>query len=110
VLSDECETRGRVERSRNPNGGRHRQGRSHESIPDESNRHAIILAGGDGPRPSEVTRRITGDAAPKQFYPVIGDTSLLEQTRLRVSLVLGENRILTVLNRAHERHYRDFAQ
>jgi mannose-1-phosphate guanylyltransferase len=80
---------------------------SHESIRYESNRHAIILAGGDGTRPSEVTRRITGDAAPKQFCPVIGDTSLPEQTRLRVSLVLGENHILTVLNRAHERHYRD---
>jgi len=71
------------------------------------NRYAIILAGGDGTRLSEVTRRITGDAAPKQFSPVIGDTSLLEQTRLRVSLVAGQNRILTVLNRAHERHYRD---
>jgi mannose-1-phosphate guanylyltransferase len=71
------------------------------------NRHAIILAGGDGTRLSEVTRRITGNATPKQFCPVIGDTSLLEQTRLRVSLVVGENRILTVLNRAHERHYRD---
>ena len=71
------------------------------------NRHAIILAGGDGTRLSELTRRITGDATPKQFCPVIGDTSLLEQTRLRVSLVVGENRILTLLNRAHERHYRD---
>ena len=71
------------------------------------NRHAIILAGGDGTRLSEVTRRITGDAAPKQFCPVIGDTSLLEQTRLRVSLVAGESRILTVLNRAHERYYHD---
>ena len=71
------------------------------------NRHAIILAGGEGARLSEVTRRITGDATPKQFCPVIGDTSLLEQTRLRVLLVVQENRILTVLNRAHERHYRD---
>jgi len=70
-------------------------------------RYAIILAGGDGTRLSEVTRRITGEAAPKQFCPVIGDTSLLEQTRLRVSLVAGQNRILIVLNRAHERHYRD---
>jgi mannose-1-phosphate guanylyltransferase len=70
-------------------------------------RYAIILAGGDGTRLSEVTRRISGYATPKQFCPVIGDTSLLEQTRLRVSLVVGENRILTLLNRAHERHYRD---
>jgi mannose-1-phosphate guanylyltransferase len=71
------------------------------------NRFAIILAGGDGTRLSELTRRISGDATPKQFCPVIGNTTLLEQTRLRVSLAVGENRILTVLNRAHERHYRD---
>src|SRR3984893_11666507 len=64
------------------------------------NRHAIILAGGEGARLSEVTRRITGDATPKQFCPVIGDTSLLDQTRLRVALAVDENRIFTVLNGA----------
>lgn len=71
------------------------------------NRFAIILAGGDGTRLSEVTRRISGFATPKQFCRVIGNMSLLEQTRLRVSLAVGENRILTVLTRAHECHYRD---
>ena len=69
-------------------------------------RFAIILAGGDGTRLSELTRRISGDATPKQFCPVL-NISLLEQTCLRVSLALGENQILTVLTRAHERHYRD---
>jgi mannose-1-phosphate guanylyltransferase len=63
------------------------------------NRHAIILAGGDGARLSE-TRRISGDCTPKQFCPVIGDTSLLDQTRLRVALAVDENRIFTVLNGA----------
>jgi mannose-1-phosphate guanylyltransferase len=38
---------------------------------------------------------------------VIGNRSLLEQTRLRVSPAIDKNRILTVLNLAHERHYRD---
>jgi mannose-1-phosphate guanylyltransferase len=38
---------------------------------------------------------------------VIGNTSLLEQTRLRVSLEVDKNQILTVFSRAHERHYRD---
>ena len=73
----------------------------------DQSRYAIILAGGDGSRLSEVTRRITGDVTPKQFCPVIGNTSLLEQTRLRVSLAVDEDRILTVLTRSHERHYRD---
>ncbi len=73
----------------------------------DQSRYAIILAGGDGSRLSEVTRRITGDVTPKQFCPVIGNTSLLEQTRLRVSLAVNEDRILTVLTRPRERHYRD---
>src|ERR1700693_2359001 len=71
------------------------------------NRHAIVLAGGAGTRLSDITRRISGDSTPKQFCSVIGNTSLLEQTRLRVSLAVDKNRIFTVLNRAHERHYRD---
>jgi mannose-1-phosphate guanylyltransferase len=73
----------------------------------KQSRYAIILAGGDGTRLSEVTRRIRGDDTPKQFCSVIGNTSLLEQTRLRVSLAVGEHRTITVLKRAHERHYRD---
>jgi mannose-1-phosphate guanylyltransferase len=71
------------------------------------NRSAIILAGGDGTRLSEVTRRITGVTTPKQFCQVIGSNSLVEQTRLRVSLAVGGDRIFAVVNRAHERHYRD---
>jgi mannose-1-phosphate guanylyltransferase len=74
---------------------------------NNQNRCAIILAGGDGKRLSEVTRRITGYTTPKQFCPVIGSTSLVEQTCLRVSLAIDEDRILAVLTRAHERHYRD---
>ena len=44
----------------------------------DQTRYAIILAGGDGTRLSEITRRISGDSTPKQFCPVIGSTSLLE--------------------------------
>jgi len=74
---------------------------------ENQNRCAIILAGGDGTRLSEVTRRITGEATPKQFCPLIGSTSLVEQTRLRVSLAISEHRVLVVVTRTHERHYRD---
>jgi mannose-1-phosphate guanylyltransferase len=70
-------------------------------------RYAIILAGGDGRPLSELIRRLTGDTTPKQFCHVIGRTSLVEQTRLRVSLAIHEDRILAVLTRAHGRHYRD---
>ena len=70
-------------------------------------RCAVILAGGEGTRLAEVTRRIMGDATPKQFCPLIGGTSLLEQTCLRASLTIRQDRIFTVVTRAHERHYRD---
>lgn len=68
-------------------------------------RWAIVLAGGEGSRLRELTRLIVGSPTPKQFCPVIGETSLLEQTRRRVSLAVPEKHTLTVINRAHERFY-----
>ena len=50
------------------------------------NQWAIILAGGDGTRLQSMTRAITGDNRPKQFVPVIGRSTLLDQTRKRVAL------------------------
>ncbi len=49
--------------------------------------------------------KITGEALPKQFCQLLGDTSLLQQTRRRVSLTIDENRILTTLTRTHQRFY-----
>ena len=50
---------------------------------------AVILAGGDGTRLQSMTRAITGDNRPKQFVPVIGRTTLLDQTRRRVALSIA---------------------
>jgi mannose-1-phosphate guanylyltransferase len=72
--------------------------------PDEE-RWAIILAGGEGKRLSSLTQQIAGDARPKQFCSIIGASSLIEQTRDRVSLAVAHERILTVVTRAHERYY-----
>ena len=47
---------------------------------------AIILAGGDGARLRSLTRAIAGDDRPKQFCPVVGDGTLLDQTCRRVAL------------------------
>lgn len=66
---------------------------------------AILLAGGEGKRLSVLTQRITGDTTPKQFCPLIGDQSMLEQTRSRASLVVKQDRILTALTRTQERFY-----
>lgn len=68
-------------------------------------RCAIVLAGGDGKRLSGLTRRITGEAVPKQFCQLMGDTSLLQQTRHRATLAVDESRIFTTLTRTHERFY-----
>jgi mannose-1-phosphate guanylyltransferase len=76
-----------------------------QSYNENQNRWAIILAGGEGKRLSSLTRRIAGDARPKQFCSVIGDTSLIEQTRGRVSLSVADDHILAVLTRAHEHYY-----
>lgn len=68
-------------------------------------RAAIILAGGDGRRLRPVTRRITGADLPKQFCPIIGDRTLLDDTRSRTSLMFPASRTLMVLNREHEDYY-----
>lgn len=69
-------------------------------------RWAIILAGGEGRRLSSLTQRIAGDARPKQFCLVIGDSSLIEQTLGRVSMSVADERTLVVVLRAHEQYYK----
>lgn len=72
---------------------------------DTQKRWAIILAGGDGRRLSSLTQRIAGDNRPKQFCSLIRDSSLIEQTRSRVSLSIPADHILAVVTRTHERFY-----
>jgi mannose-1-phosphate guanylyltransferase len=73
----------------------------------EEDRFAVILAGGSATRLMPLTRRITGRPIPKQFCPIIGESTLLEQTRRRVALKVGGHRTLLVLTRSHEDFYRD---
>src|SRR5437867_7123245 len=70
-----------------------------------SDRWAVILAGGDGTRLQSLTRSISGDDRPKQFCPIIGGRTLLDQTSRRVALSVTPERTLTVLTRTHERFY-----
>ena len=65
----------------------------------------IILAGGDGTRLALLTRRLAGDGRPKQFCRLTGDDTLLEQTRRRARMLMGPERLLTVVTRHHERFY-----
>src|SRR5678815_5054368 len=73
------------------------------------NQFAIILAGGDGTRLQSMTRAITGDNRPKQFVPVIGRHTLLDQTRQRVALSIEPSRTAIVATRKHRRFYAPLA-
>lgn len=66
---------------------------------------AVLLAGGDGTRLQSMTRAITGDNRPKQFVPVIGGSTLLDQTRRRVALSIPASRTLIVVTEKHRRFY-----
>ncbi len=72
-------------------------------------RWAVILAGGDGTRLQSMTRTITGDNRPKQFVPLIGGSTLLNQTRRRVALSIEPNRTLIVVTQKHRRFYKPLA-
>ena len=70
---------------------------------------AVILAGGDGTRLQSMTRAISGDNRPKQFVPVIGGSTLLNQTRRRVALSIEPTRTLIVVTQKHRRFYEPLA-
>ena len=72
-------------------------------------RWAVILAGGDGTRLQSMTRAITGDNRPKQFVPVIGGSTLLNQTRRRVASSIEPSRTLIVVTQKHRRFYEPIA-
>jgi mannose-1-phosphate guanylyltransferase len=76
---------------------------------DMSNTWAVLLAGGDGTRLQSMTRAITGDNRPKQFVPVIGRNTLLDQTRQRVAVSIPTNRTFVVVTQKHRRFYEPLA-
>jgi mannose-1-phosphate guanylyltransferase len=56
-----------------------------------------------------MTRAISGDNRPKQFVPVIGGSTLLNQTRQRVALSIEPRRTLIVVTQKHRRFYEPLA-
>ena len=72
-------------------------------------RWAVILAGGDGTRLRSMTRAIAGDDRPKQFCPLIGGRTLLDQTRDRAALSISPDRTLFVVTEKHQPFYRPLA-
>src|SRR5215472_1813163 len=71
-------------------------------------RWGIVLAGGDGVRLRELTRCFYGDDRPKQFCSLLGDRTLLENTRQRAERSIPGEQILFSLTRDHESYYRRY--
>ncbi|HEX6124067.1 MAG TPA: sugar phosphate nucleotidyltransferase [Pyrinomonadaceae bacterium] len=69
------------------------------------NRLAVILAGGDGSRLRSLTKMITGDECPKQFCPLLGDRTLLDETRDRTALSIPRANTYFSLTQKHEQFY-----
>jgi len=70
-----------------------------------SRRWGVLLAGGDGTRLQKLTRFISGDNRPKQFCPLFGDETLLEETRKRAERSIPQEQILVPLTRSHQAFY-----
>jgi mannose-1-phosphate guanylyltransferase len=68
-------------------------------------RWGVILAGGDGTRLQRLTRQIYGDDRPKQFCALVGNETLLEQTRKRAERSMLPEQILVPLTRSHRAFY-----
>jgi mannose-1-phosphate guanylyltransferase len=73
-------------------------------IQNQTNRAAIILAGGEGTRLADLTRR-AGVHVPKQFCALVGNDPLLQKTRRRVALSVPAERVFFALSKNHEGFY-----
>jgi len=77
---------------------------------NNTDRWAVILAGGDGTRLQPLTRVISGDDRPKQFCSLFGGPTLLERTKHRVAQLLPVEQTLTVVTQTHEAFYKPWQE
>lgn len=68
-------------------------------------RWGLVLAGGDGLRLRCLTRQISGDERPKQFCPLLGEATLLEQTWRRLLRAVAPEHGVVVVTRKHQPYY-----
>jgi mannose-1-phosphate guanylyltransferase len=100
------------QRSRKGPGGEAEWRGANDAVPPISvtRRWGVILAGGDGVRLRHLTRFICGDNRPKQFCPLLGESSLLNETRRRAERTINPDHILYSVAKAHRDYYvRDLA-
>ncbi len=72
-----------------------------------SNTWAVVLAGGDGSRLSEITTTAAGEVIPKQFCSLQSDTCLLEDAIKRAQAVATSQHICSVVAEQHRRWWSD---
>src|SRR5262249_48285783 len=67
----------------------------------ESQRWALVLAGGDGTRLRELTELIAGTPIPKQYCRIHDGRSLLETTLARIAPLVPAAHTLVIVNNNH---------
>ncbi len=77
---------------------------------ESTNRWALLLAGGDGTRLRILTRHLSGEDRPKQFCPVMGGQTLLEETWQRAMLAVPREQGMIVVTQRHEVFYSSLLQ
>ncbi len=68
---------------------------------------AVVLAGGEGARLRGLVRTLCGDERPKQYVPMIGEQTLLDDTLARVALEIPAERTVVVTMQRHARYFFD---
>jgi len=68
---------------------------------------AAVLAGGEGVRLRPLVRKICGDERPKQYVPLLGSRSLLQQTLDRIAPLVPPERTVLVTMRSHTAYIAD---
>ena len=61
---------------------------------DVLRRWSVVMAGGEGNRLQALVERVCGDSRPKQFAPLMGSRSLLQQTLARVRLRIPDSQTI----------------
>ena len=71
----------------------------------ESRVWGVVLAGGEGVRLRGLIRTLCGDERPKQYVPLVGEQTLLQDTLGRVALEIPAERTVVVTMRSHARYF-----
>jgi len=66
-------------------------------------RWAIVLAGGEGTRLSDMTLRVFGERRPKQYCSFLGRRTMFDHTMERAIGLVGRRRVVTVIGKGHMR-------